>query len=227
MNDKSQIFTRRHLLVGWAAGSGLILSASARPTLASGGIDDYATRLLGTKIPEPGSFSVTEDNVEGPFYRPNAPFRGMVAPPLAQGKVVLVRGRVYGIDTRKPLPGAVLDIWQADHTGSYDNDDSGNQPADDLFLFRTRLMTDENGYYEYQTTLPGRYLDGSLYRPAHIHYLVRHPGYKDLITQLYFDGDPYNATDRFIKQSLVVKFKDVTVSGGTFQIGQFDVVLDK
>ena len=70
-----------------------------------------------TSLPAPAQFAATEDNILGPFYRRGAPFRAKITPPLEPGTVLLVRGRVWGADTRKPLVNAVLDVWQANAKG--------------------------------------------------------------------------------------------------------------
>ncbi|MCG8583355.1 MAG: hypothetical protein MI757_01415 [Pirellulales bacterium] len=175
-----------------------------------------------------GVLKPTEDNILGPYHRKDAPFRGKITPPLEPGEVLLISGRVYGQDTGKPLSGAVIDIWQANKDGRYDNDDPNNPPAKNTFVNRARLITDDRGYYEYETIRPGRYQIGpSAWRPSHIHYMVRHPGYKTLITQMYFKGDPMNSKDRFIKKSLIIDPKKVTTASGTYERGEFDIVLAK
>ena len=90
-------------------------------------------------------FTPTEDNILGPFYRERAPYRAKVTPPLAPGTALLVGGRVWGVDTRAPLAGATIDIWQANAHGRYDNDDPRHPPAPDVFRYRVRLVTDETG----------------------------------------------------------------------------------
>jgi protocatechuate 3,4-dioxygenase beta subunit len=88
------------------------------------------------------------------------------------------------------------------------------------------VLTDETGYYEYETIHPGPYKTGpDTWRPSHIHYLVRKAGYANLITQLYFQGDKFNAKDEFIKPSLVIKLEAVKVNGSAIETGVFDVVL--
>jgi protocatechuate 3,4-dioxygenase beta subunit len=147
---------------------------------------------------------------------------------LEPGKVMLISGRVWGFDTRKPLPGAVLDIWQANAQGRYDNDDPQNPPAKDVFRNRARLLTDETGYYEFETIHPAPYQTGKdTWRPAHIHYLVRTSGYKSLVTQLYFKGDKYNKSDEFIKDSLIIDLREASVGKGKdgYEVGTFDIVL--
>src|SRR5262249_48068220 len=186
-------------------------------------LNQHQARLLQA---EPAKWAPTEDNILGPFYREGAPFRAKITPPLEPGKVLLVRGRVWGVDTRKPLAGAVLDIWQANAQGRYDNDDPKKPPAKDLFLNRARMITDESGSYEFETIHPAPYQIGpNAWRPSHIHYLVRHPGYKALITQLYFKGDRHNATDDFIKQSLIIDVQKAKGSVGAYEAGIFDIVL--
>ena len=122
----------------------------------------------------------------------------------------------------------MIDIWQANAAGRYDNDDQKSPPAKNVFANRLRLLTDETGYYEYETIKPGRYKTGpNVWRPAHIHYLVQASGYQSLITQLYFAGDPYNKSDQFIKSSLIIEPRSVSNRNGTFQVGEFDIVLAK
>jgi catechol 1,2-dioxygenase len=231
-------FSRRNFLVRGSMGlaaagvGGLSLRAGAAPTPASGELGAYGDFLKGrsvTLIPPvaaPKAFAATEDNIWGPYYRKGSPYRAKITPPLAEGVVLVIQGRVWGIDTRKPLAGAVLDIWQADHHGRYDNDEEEHPPADNLFVNRARVTTDETGYYEYETVHPGRYKIGpDAWRPSHVHYLVRHPGYKPLVTQLYFKGDPHNAADQFIKPSLIIEVQNRAVGTRQFEAGVFDVVL--
>jgi len=224
-------FVRNGSLGLAAAGvAGWLLRPDARATAASGD-EEEAAEVAGLAIPEavpPKSFKATEDNILGPYHRAGAPFRGKVTPPLEPGEVLVVSGRVWGLDTRKPLAGAVLDIWQANDKGRYDNDDPAKPPAKGVYRNRARLVTDETGYYEYETIVPGRYQIGAdAWRPRHIHYLVQHRGYKRLITQLYFRGDPYNKTDDFIKESLIIDLAEHRASGGKYKTGVFDIVLEK
>jgi len=190
-----------------------------------------AKASAGLPIPAaqaPANPKPTEDNILGPFHRRSAPFRGKLTPPLEPGQPLVVRGRVWGADTRKPLTGAVLDVWQANSQGRYDNDDPQSPPAANLFVNRVRLLTDESGYYEYETIKPGRYQIGEgIWRPAHIHYWVAAGGYKSLVTQMYFKGDPYNEKDDFIKASLIVDAAEHRTPHGAILLAMFDIVLAK
>lgn len=216
----------------------LLLPAGARATPASGSAAEYrrlltaaerpAAGLRGpTRVgPAPAKLAPTEENILGPYYRAGAPYRGKITPPLAPGTVLLLTGRVWALDTRRPLAGAVLDLWQASASGRYDNDDPDAPPKADVFLNRARLITDENGGYEVETVHPGRYQTGpGMWRPAHIHYAVHAPGYRTLVTQLYFKGDPYNARDPFIRPSLIIDLQATRTAGGSYEAGTFDVVL--
>ena len=214
-----------------AAGAGYyLLHSDAGPTESSGGLGHYGvTSASAEEMDLPDARSAagqpTEDNILGPFHRPGAPFRAKITPPLAAGIVLLVKGRVWGYDTKKPVAGAVIDIWQASAQGRYDNDDPQDPPAAGGFRNRARVMTDENGAYEFETVHPGRYKNGSEWRPAHVHYWVRHRRYRELITQLYFKGDPYNNADPFIKPSLIMPVSQRTIGAGSYELVNFDIVL--
>jgi catechol 1,2-dioxygenase len=216
--------------LGLSAGLGaLTLRADAQPTPESGRFDDALALLQKEADPSvspAGKWEPTADNILGHFHRPGAPFRAKITPPLEPGDVLLITGRVWAFDTKKPIASAVLDVWQANAKGRYDNDDPRNPPAKDVFKNRARLITDENGYYEYETIRPGAYKTGpEAWRPSHIHYLIRARGYKQLITQLYFKGDPHNAKDQFIKASLIIEPRKMKGEGGAYEQGVFDIVL--
>jgi protocatechuate 3,4-dioxygenase beta subunit len=205
--------------------------AFAAPTEGSGELGEYGEFLesRGELISTTGGvLSPTEDNILGPYHREGAPFRAKITPPLAPGDVLVISGRVYGHDTGKPLANAQIDIWQANKDGRYDNDDPKKPPEKNVFVNRARLITDASGYYEYETIRPGRYKIGpDAWRPAHIHYMVRQPGYKTLVTQMYFKGDPMNSKDHFIKKSLIIDPRQVKTDAGIYERGEFDIVLAK
>jgi catechol 1,2-dioxygenase len=223
--------SRRQFVAGLAAlgAGGLVLRADAGPTPASGEVAEYE-RLLRARpapaVPALGKLGPTEDCILGPYYRAGAPFRGKVTPPLEPGVVLLVSGRVWGYDTRRPLAGACLDVWQANARGRYDNDDPDHPPRNDVFVNRCRLITDETGFYQFETVHPGPYKIGpESWRPSHIHYAITHPGYQTLVTQLFFKGDPHNATDEFIKESLIIETRTQKVGPSAYEAGTFDIAL--
>ncbi|MSP25917.1 MAG: hypothetical protein EXR75_12305 [Myxococcales bacterium] len=156
--------------------------------------------------PVPLECTPTADNLLGPYYRAGAPFRDDLTEPAMAGTRVSVRGRVFGPDCER-LAGAVLDVWQADDTGGYDNDGVGD-PADGAYVLRGKIVSDAEGHYAFRTIIPGNYLNGAQYRPAHIHVTTSADGYEPLTTQLYFESDPYNAIDPFIIDSLIMNLSE-------------------
>jgi hypothetical protein len=79
-----------------------------------------------------------------------------------------------------------LDLWHANDAGAYDN--TG-------FSLRRKIVSNSAGFYNFETILPGKYLNGSSYRPSHIHLKVTTPGFSTFTTQLYFEGDTSIAGD--------------------------------
>jgi catechol 1,2-dioxygenase len=152
----------------------------------------------------------TESNIEGPYYRKDAPFRNKLATGL-KGEALKISGKVLGPDGA-PLREALVDVWQADKEGAYDN-------TSDAFVLRGRIKTDKDGLYTYETIIPGQYDLGEAKRPAHIHYKVSAAGHALLTTQLYFKGDPWISKDPFVRKSLIIEVAD--------KAGTFDIVLAK
>jgi catechol 1,2-dioxygenase len=179
----------------------------------------------------------TAADLLGPFYRGGAPARTKLTDPGEEGEILVVSGTVYGPDCRTPLPGAVLDVWQADHTGRYDITKPANLTDREKFHLRGRLMTDAQGRYQIETVVPGRYpippgLPGferyaGQTRPAHIHFIVMHPLYGPLTTQLYFKGDPYVSQDPWAKPSLVIDLESQGTGASKRFRGVFNIVLAK
>ena len=149
---------------------------------------------------------ITPSQVQGPFY----PVDGEAERDVdltrldghseeAAGEQVLVRGFVTSADGAA-LPGAVVDIWQANHHGRYSHpEDPNTAPLDPNFQGWGVMKTSGEGAYGFRTIKPGAYplsfLGGSGWRCRHIHFKVSCPGYRALTTQMYFEGDPLIAQD--------------------------------
>jgi hypothetical protein len=89
------------------------------------------------------------------------------------------------------------------------------------------VYSDANGLYAFETILPGAYLNGNQYRPKHIHFRVNKPGFPELITQLYFAGDPYIAADPWASQpDAAARIIPLNTIGVNQLDGQFDIVMD-
>ena len=137
----------------------------------------------------------TEDNIEGPYYKAGAPERSALIEPGMKGTPLIVSGRVLDTDCR-PLAHAVLDVWQCDAEGVYDNKG---------YTLRGKVHADKKGRYELRTILPPPYkVSETRSRPAHIHLKLSGPGTKVLTTQLYFEGDRWNAVDTAYRKSLTI-----------------------
>jgi protocatechuate 3,4-dioxygenase beta subunit len=132
----------------------------------------------------------TTADILGPYYRTNAPLRSDIVPADdPDPNTIRISGKVTDADCR-PLEGASVDLWQAGGDGEYDN-------ATPEFRYRGAFVTDADGNYFFRTVKPGFYLNGSQFRPAHLHFRVTRPGYKSIITQLYFEGDEYIPEDEW------------------------------
>jgi protocatechuate 3,4-dioxygenase beta subunit len=173
-----------------ACGRGRAAGVDARPALApTPHIDDGDDDLAAAAACDP-----TADNIEGPFYKSGAPSRAVLASDRDRGEPLALSGRVMSTGCA-PLGDTTLEVWHADHRGDYDLD---------AYRFRAQLRSDADGRWAVRTIIPGRYLNGRRYRPAHLHFKLHAAGHRPLTTQLYFDGDPYNDGDPFIVSSLIM-----------------------
>lgn len=135
----------------------------------------------------------TTPDIEGPFHRDEAPHRMNLRVGEPEAEDLILRGQVYGSDCVTPLSQVHVEIWHADTQGAYDN-------TSEEYQYRGVVKTSESGEYEFQSIIPGRYLNGADYRPSHIHMKVIAEGYPELTTQLYFAGDPYIDKDPWASQ---------------------------
>jgi protocatechuate 3,4-dioxygenase beta subunit len=130
----------------------------------------------------------------------------------AEGQILNVVGRVLNL-SGEPVRNAKVEVWQANSYGRYTHPSDPNPaPLDPNFEGAAILTTDSDGRYRFKTIKPAAYPTGpNTMRPAHIHFQVT--GRQDrLVTQLYFEGDPYNETDPFLnsagrKELLITKLQ--------------------
>lgn len=157
----------------------------------------------------------TESTVFGPFYVEGAPGYDL-GEDVANGAAGIpcrVRGTVRGLNG-EPVPGAEIHVWQADAEGKYDV-----QRDDPQHRARGVLHADGRGEYHFRSILAEAYPipdDGPVgdmlratkrhpWRPAHLHFMIKAPGYETLITHVFRDGDPYLDSDAVfgVRQSLI------------------------
>lgn len=160
----------------------------------------------------------TESTVLGPFYlgEHRLTANGTDLAPAEPGERLFMAGSVRDVDGR-PLPGATVDVWHADHGGTYDaqKPELAGAPA-----LRARFQTDVEGRFFFKSILPASYPiphDGPVgallkatgrhpMRPAHVHFHVSAPGHETLVTHVFIGGDPWLDGDAVfgVKESLVV-----------------------
>lgn len=219
--------TRRSFLKRTAMGlaatsvSGLVLRSDAQPTqqvnrdivlvqLGSAAQDIAAKSDLKKVTPQP----------YGPFYRTGAPFRGKLSLPGEPGMTFVLSGRVWAFDTKRPLPGAVLDFWHVDMQEKYSNGTTD-------FRNRGRLISSETGQYELESIRPIPYRPNptgapEFWRCAHFHLVAIAPGYQPLVTEIHFQGDPHKNDPMYrIENAITVE------THKTFESGVFDIVLER
>src|SRR6266481_4808917 len=130
----------------------------------------------------------------------------------AAGQVIYTMGRVVNVEGQ-PVKAARVELWQANTHGRYTHpSDTNPAPLDPNFEGFAVQDTDAEGRYRFKTIKPGAYpATANWMRPAHIHFQVS--GRQDkIVTQMYFEDDPYNKIDPFLnsvggaeRQELLVK----------------------
>ncbi len=163
----------------------------------------------------------TPNTVRGPFYRKDAPQYSLGASISLDGvgEPLMVSGRVHDLDGH-PIPGAVIETWQANALGFYENQQPDMQPE---FNLRGMFKTDQDGGFRYSTVRPSGYGvpdDGPvgmllkqagypLRRPAHLHFIIKAPGFEPITTHIYDANDPHLDEDAIfgVKQDLVLDFE--------------------
>lgn len=179
-------------------------------------------------------FLPTSSQIEGPFYPATIPnhvdfdlTRFEAKDPTASGKFIEVRGRVMNL-VGKAVPGALVEIWQADTNGRYNHPrDRRGKDVDKNFQGYASVQTDAKGIYRFLTIKPGAYpIGGGISRPPHIHFKISYRDFQPLVTQMYFAGEALNKTDFILDsadrpKSLIVNFtknKNASLLQGIFDI---------
>ncbi|MEU2618149.1 intradiol ring-cleavage dioxygenase [Streptomyces sp. NPDC007157] len=191
----------------------------------------------------------TESTVLGPFHMTESPVRELGADIdlVGTGEPCVVSGVVRSADGT-PLPGAVLDVWQADPHGFYDVQQPEVQPPGNG---RGLFTADGEGRFRFRTCVPSAYpipTDGPVgallkatgrhpYRPAHIHFIVSAEGHTPVTTHIFVAGGDYLDSDAVfaVKESLVKDFTptdDPALAAefgvpNPFRHARFDLVLER
>ena len=174
---------------------------------------------------------------QGPYYKANAPaiINNQLASQSEPGTRLIISGSVQTLNCSAVIPNTIIDVWHANDAAQYDS--AG-------FNLRGIAYSNIAGFYLFETILPGKYLNGSQYRPRHLHFIITPPGFPTMITQLYFEGDTsipadfaasqtsgtYDATHRIIPIILNAQGQyegtwDIVVDGSG--VGVADIHSDK
>ena len=185
--------------------------------------DTLGISMLVETLNNHKSHGETESTVLGPFHVADVPHYQNGANICLDGKgePVWVHGVVHNAKG-KAIPGAKLDIWQANEDGFYDVQQKGVQPENNL---RGIFKSDEKGRYFFRSAYPRFYpipydgtvgdmlkaLDRNPNRPAHLHFIVSAPGYETVTTHIFTPDCPWLKDDAVfgVKESLIADFKDV------------------
>src|SRR4051794_5911655 len=181
--------------------------------------DTLGVSMLVDAINHRADGAITESTVLGPFYREGAEElpNGASISKDGEGDPAVLSGRVLAPDGT-PIPGALLDVWETNEHGMYEQQDP-DQPEMNL---RGKFRTDAAGQFCIVGIKPVPYPipdDGPVgellratarhpYRAAHIHLIVSAPGFRPVTTHVFVKGDPYLASDAVfgVKDSLIVDF---------------------
>jgi protocatechuate 3,4-dioxygenase beta subunit len=215
----TNVSRRKFLSTTVAATAAAAVAPSAAKAKGPAPVASYAGYLVYEK-PGEETLEATEKDIEGPFFREGAPQRDDLREKGTKGDVLVVSGVVVARNGR-PLAGVVLDVWQCNADGRYDNDDPNNPPKADQFTLRGKVKTNEKGEYRFTTIRPVPYSIGEgKFRPAHIHLKANRDGYTPLTTQIYFKGDQHNKTDPWYskKREIEPKLDEKKVLAATFKI---------
>jgi protocatechuate 3,4-dioxygenase beta subunit len=140
--------------------------------------------------------AITPELTEGPYFTANSPERASLYEEGLAGTKIIITGYVYTTDC-KPVANALLDFWQADGNGVYDNNG---------YTLRGHQFTDSNGRYQLTTVVPGIYPG----RTEHIHVKVQAPNGNLITSQLFFPGVTQNDSDGIFNQELLLTIQETS-----------------
>ena len=185
-----------------AAGSAQPSSTTGQPatTATQGSSPTTAGAGSGTTLaPTPQCTDADDDltiaQTEGPYFKTSSPEKANLFADVSSGTRLVITGAVLTTNCR-PVNRALVDVWQADNNGNYDNA---------TYRLRGHLFTDAQGRYRLETIVPGLYPG----RTRHIHVKVQAPNGPVLTTQLYFPGEAQNGRDGIYNRALEMEVRDV------------------
>ncbi|MCE8035441.1 6-chlorohydroxyquinol-1,2-dioxygenase [Billgrantia tianxiuensis] len=185
--------------------------------------DTLGVSMLVDAIQHRRPAGATENTVFGPFHVNGAPELPMGASISLDGKGEACRyqGRVLDLEG-SPVEGVRIDVWSDNSDGFYDVQQPDEQPK---WNNRGVFITGADGCYDFIGIKPVPYPipdDGPVgkmlaslgrhpWRPAHMHFMLKHPDYERIVTHTFVAGDAYLASDAVfgVKDSLIVDYREV------------------
>jgi protocatechuate 3,4-dioxygenase beta subunit len=146
----------------------------------------------------------------GPYYQANTPLRTNLAPETNTGEMLTVTGTIVAADCVTPLANVILDIWQANESGNYEDE-----------WYRGRVETNDRGEYSFTTVVPKGYGEGTAYRPPHIHFKVWQNNQELVTSQMFLPASRAQG----IEEAYIMKLETETKNGVTSHQGQHTIIL--
>lgn len=178
---------------------------------------------------EPTYPGLERDNLEGPYYRPGAPAVTDLAKEDHHGEVLEFFGAVLN-HHGDAVPGARVEMWQADEEGEYDNECGDDGTLDETeFAYRGVTTTDKEGKFRFWTVVPGNYVvdEGARKwtRVKHLHFKVYKQCHWPLTTQVFLLPDKYTGEDEYYRSDLAVTLQSSDGKGSAGLRAEFSFVL--
>ena len=159
---------------------------------------------------------ITTSDPKGPFFIDDILPISNIAPSIVGVPRLYITGTVYAKDCVTPIPNALVDVWHANNEGAYEE-----------VNYRGKFYTDEAGNYSFESIQAGKYLNGTQYRPSHIHYRILCENNPEFFTQLYFEGDTTIDIDPWASNpSASERIISLTTDNNENLNGVFDIYLD-
>lgn len=146
----------------------------------------------------------------GPYYQENSPLRDNFAPTNHTGETLVVSGRVLARDCVTPLSHVIVDVWQANESGSYEDE-----------WYRGRVQTNERGEYTFTTVVPKGYGEGTGYRPPHIHFKIWQNDQLLVTSQMFMPASRAQG----IEEPYIMKLETKTDHNVTAHYGSHDIIV--
>jgi protocatechuate 3,4-dioxygenase beta subunit len=184
---------------------------------------------IDPSAPMPAQSPVAQFSEAGPMFHgpvdlvlpvpPPVSFRANLIPPDVAGEPLIISGVVYAADRETPLPGARVEVWQANPTGSYEGYD---YPAP-AFNLQGQMRTNAAGRYEFTTLKPGPVKGGQTDLPAQIHFKVTYQD-KPWFTRMFLADDPFLNNNPASSELIIPLSQQIGPTSSVWQ-GRFDIVL--